>query len=309
MSWDEADIEADDDETAEVAKVGTPIDDKPIYEVPPEDQAKVKGLKMAIYGIEKVGKTIAAASACLQKEATLTVDGSTIPPCIPVKYIDTEEAAYWLRKFYPEEFEKGNIEIITVYVEKQKTKEIDPVASFDLFWETLSKLSTMTEGTIVIDSLSDVLGWINSYLRIKILGIQKEQTGAFQADIKPHDWFWRNDRWETLMKLIRRMRCNVIVTAKAKEAWSREPNPKAGGKLQLHPTGRYDPVWHYTTGYWMDMIINMVIRFHKKKPTRCAIVRGSRAGIPIDEVIINPNVPKIVKMIAELEPELDWGEE
>jgi len=263
---------------------------------------KTAGIKMAVIGREKVGKSIFSASASLVEKWTDSVVGPKIPPGVVTSIIDTENAASWLPRFYKKQFKAKKVRVCPVYVENDE-KEVDPCKSFELFWDTLVELADEKEGTIVIDSLSDVYSWVNSYLRLEVLKLGPKKTG-FQADVRPSDWYWRNDKWESLMKLIRRVHCNVIVTAKVKEVW--DVLPTDTGKQRLQKTGAYAPVWHYSTGYWLDLILEMNIKYVGGVATRYGTVRGSRAGLNFNEEIVKPSFGKILDRIAVIEPTLDF---
>ncbi len=274
------------------------------YELPAEDKVKKNGLIIAVYGKEKVGKSIFAASASLCKKPVTAAIGSTIPPGTPMIFIDTELSANWLRKFYEAQFKTKDIRVFSVYKEHAKTKEIDPIASFEQFWNVIIESVTMKEGTIVIDSLSDIYQWVNSYLRLKILELDPSTSG-FNSDIRPSSWYWRNDKWETLMKMLRKAQCNVIFTAKVKKVWAQEPSAKTG-KPTLMQTSRYEPVWHQSTPYWADILMDLQIRYKNGAPIRTGIIKGARSGIEFDHEIEKPNFQKICNVVAAIKPELEW---
>ena len=110
----------------------------------------------------------------------------------------------------------------------------------------------------------------------------------------------------TFLYDIRRLKCNVILTSKAKEVWEVSPI-KDGGDPKLHKAeGKWAPQVHYITPYWVDMLLMQKTTYRKGKNTRIAECKGSRAGIPVDQEIEKPNFAKICKLVETLKPILDW---
>ncbi len=259
------------------------------------------GVKIMVDGPAKIGKTIFAASSVFLAKNTNISGSIPVPKGHPVVIIDTELSAHWLGKFFKEEMENGKIIYHDVYVENEKTLEVDPCASYEVFWETLIKYKDMEEGTIVIDSLSDVFQWINSYLRIKVLKMKDDES----ADIQPKDWYWRNDKWESLMKFLRHRKCNVIITCKVKDDW--DVVQLAGQKEpKFQKTGETIPICHNTTGYWFDIIMEMKFEYIDGKKVRVAYVRGARAGVEPGTRIMKPNVVKVIDLLKNSETKLSW---
>jgi hypothetical protein len=283
----------------------------PVWEYFVDDKEKVKGIVVAIIGEDKVGKTVTALSAVFQREPLEVIWGPTIPPGCPVFLIDTENAAHMAAKFYGEEFQKKNIGVTNVYREDPETKELDPIASYQAFIDAIYSLAHQQTGTIIVDSWTDICQWCNSTLRIKILDVGPATSG-FQSDIKASDWWWRSDQMETFLKLFRRIQCNIIITAKVKDKWGEKYDAKSGKKKQGH-TGELVPDWYRNTGYWMDMTFLQSITYKAKpdgkslEPVRIArLIRGSRAGLPLETEIEKPSFPKICDLISKVQPELDW---
>ena len=265
-----------------------------------EESRAASGIKIMVDGPHKIGKSIFATSSVFL-EAQEVASFVPIPDGHPVVVIDTEMSAHWLGKFYEQEMAAGRLSFRDVYAVHPETQEVDIVKSFEKFWATLLELKDMTSGTVIIDSLSDIHGWLNSYLRIKILHISKEDQ------IMPSQWFWRNDKWESLMKLLRSMKCNVIVTCKTKEEWGVTMLPGQDAP-KLQKTGVLIPICHQTTPYWFDVIMQMRFKYDEEGiPVRVAYINGARAGVQANTEIEKPNVQKVVNVIRNASPELDWG--
>jgi len=264
-----------------------------------DETTRTSGIKLMVDGPPKIGKSVFAASACLLDEEIVIEDFIHIPSPAPVIFLDTEFSAHWLGKFYGEQMKEGKLQFIDVLVENEETGEIDPCESWETFWNELVARRNMDQGTLVIDSLSDIFQWINSYLRIKILHVSKEDN------ILPSQWYWRNDKWESLLKMLRKMKCNVIATSKVKEEWGVIALP-GQESARLQKTGNLVPLVSAVTPYWFDIIMKMRTNYDDDGiPTRIGLITGARAGIS-DLSLEKPNMEKVFNAIKNVKPELEW---
>jgi hypothetical protein len=303
---DGSEIEAGEEEPAP-SSISNPTFSgvEPEWQYYSDDNVPVKGLKIAIKGKSKTGKSVLAASSCLDDEEVPTAVGPSIPPGVPTYILDTENAAYWLAKYYGPQFKAHKISVMPVYMEDPKSKAIDPVASYHFFWKKFTELIELDVGTIVVDSVSDFFQWMQSTLRIEVLKVGPQITSGFNKDIKTSDWYWRNAECEKFLKMIRATKMNVILTAKVKAKYEAEMDQKSG-KTKITKTDEYVPIWKEETPYWVDLVIDMDIELINNVPTRVATCEGSRAGIPLNYKIVKPNFLKIVETIKSIQPVLEW---
>ena len=187
--------------------------------------------------------------------------------CIPPVYvIDTEFGAAQLAKQFPDK----DIRIAHVW-ELGDDFETDPItclANVDMAVESLSDVS---EGTIVIDSGTDLWKWIQGVLRLLVLKVDKT------ANVRPSDYAWANAKYASVILRLLKQPVNFVITARAKPIYT---------SASLDTTGELEPQWQKDTPHFVDFVIRM------------DIIQGERYGT-IEKCRFTKDTGKSIK-------ELDW---
>lgn len=226
----------------------------------------VHGLKIGVYGRWKVGKTHFALTAPL-----------------PVYVVDTEGSARTNVKLFSKE-RQDNIYISEVinWADK-KDKKVDLMASLDATMDSIDVLTDMiveqpdANGTIVIDSASDIWDWLNQWLELSA-----SRTSA--GNINRLEWGKANRRYTEFMYMLLRSRWNVVMTFRSFEAVSDK-----GQSL-----GYDQPKWQKNTPYWLDLITEL-----KLEGTETVMkFRGDRFG-RLTEDLRNPTWKSLEEYLAK----------
>ena len=172
-----------------------------------------RGYKLAIYGDYATGKTHFALTA---------------PE--PIYIIDTEIGAAPLAYL----FKDKDVKILDI-------AEKDGSVSFEKYQEAVKFLSKQKEiGTVIVDSATDIWAFAQEYAKTKIFKIKPQQRLAQQWD-----WGVINKLYLKELLTLIKLNCNLILTARAQEAYA-----GAG-----QPTGIFNPHWMKKTGYWVDFVL------------------------------------------------------
>jgi hypothetical protein len=174
-------------------------------------------LKIGIWGPPEAGKTHFI---------------MTCPP--PVYIIDTEFGSPPLAK----KFKGKDIRVIEVFREKPDGT-VDPLESLKLVEQAIEEIKDCHEGTIAIDSGSDLWDWCEAYMR--------SQASSLGRELQQFDWRYANDKWkEIIMKCISRDMVFVL-TAQPKERY-------LGPGM---PSGIEVADWMKKTPFALDVVIRM----------------------------------------------------
>ena len=113
----------------------------------PEYIVKKSGIKVLVWGPPETGKTHFALTA---------------PE--PIHVIDTEFGTYPL--LCKEPFKNKDIRVFEAAQLNVESAEIDPVKSIEAVEEAISFLKDINEGTVVIDSVTDIWQWLGAWLEV-----------------------------------------------------------------------------------------------------------------------------------------------
>jgi hypothetical protein len=188
----------------------------------------VKFLKVALHGQQKSGKT----------RGSLTFPG-------PIYVIVTEPGLRPLIKLFPDK----EIYFIDVY-------EVDPNGLFEVEpTKTLAKIDTAVRivrqkacenpanvGTVVVDSVTDIWKWVQEWMKMEILKIDKTARVRQQWD-----WSHANGKYQNIIMQLLSLPCHLVLTAQDKEEYA---GPGEG-------SGIYSPRWMNQTPYWVDLVIGL----------------------------------------------------
>lgn len=287
--------------------------------VTPENMTPSIGAKIFIFGKEKVGKSIFAASSCLFEpespvEFGLMTDKKVwiIPKGSPAIILDTENGAPELMLLFPDQFNSGKLSFIKVAKTITKTnsdtgqpeKHTNPVASFDKFEKTFRYLiAVMKEGTIIIDSISSVSDWLYQSTIVKANKKGKDKPDGL-------DWAWRAQRWESLMYLIEQSNINIIATCKVKREWDVIQKPD-DDRPKLQPTGDMRKMVMEVTPYKFQCLLDMYETVDDNLKMVRAVSIKSRGIVfqPEEEEILRPNFAKVIELMekcSKRKPKLEF---
>jgi len=196
------------------------MDVKPSEVFTPIKQAKRrKGLKIAIAGREGSGKTHF---------------GCTCPP--PIYFIGTEFGVEQVAKKFNKEIHL----VEAVYIDP-KTDEIDPLKSLDTVERAVRSVRHITEGTIVLDTVTAIWSWLGDWLKV-IYDAEVKQKKFFQFM-----WGPANRRYDGIILRLLSRDTTVVFTGQKREVWigkDRQPN-------------LWEPKWQKTTPHWVDVFIDI----------------------------------------------------
>jgi len=186
------------------------------------DTLTKKGIKVGVYGKWETGKTHFAL---------------TFPE--PIHVIDTEfGCSPLLRK---ELFRDKEIYVFEAASLDPLTDRVDPLKSLENVEEAIATLADVKEGTIVIDTGTDIWGWIIAWL--EEIATRKTDTGApYRFEYGKANLRYRN----LIIRLIAKP-VHFVITAQTAEVFDSTGTP----------TGVYSPRWMKQTPHWVDLLIYM----------------------------------------------------
>ena len=130
---------------------------------------------------------------------------------------------------------KKDVHIVEAFALDEVTDEPDPGLSLDKIDEAVSALRDVKEGTIAVDTTTEVWRWIQRWWERK-----QGQKPQYQFQ-----WQGANVRYENLMLRLATRPCNIIFTAKSSELYD----------TKGQPTGTYQPRTQKETQHWVDLVI------------------------------------------------------
>lgn len=237
----------------------------------PSTQIKLdNGLKCAIYGKAKVGKT----HFCL-----------TAPT--PIYFLDTEGSAKINIKQFPQNVQEQCFIFSALdYATKDaKRGKIDVVESLDTLFEAVDLITDETinnpdfSGTIVVDSGTDVWDWLGTWLEERA-DVKTTKSGQMMRT----EWGKANGKYAQFMQQLLKSNMNVIATFRAVSAIDNQ-----GANL-----GYDNPKWQKNTDYWFDLIAEM-----KVTSKRELICQGDRFGLGVGHRIANPTWQSLVEDLRQ----------
>jgi len=183
--------------------------------------AKKAGIKIGVHGVAESGKTHFCCSS---------------PP--PVYILETDDGAAQLANNFPSK----NIKVLNCYV-TTGDPQTECKASLDMLKEALVALSDLNEGTICIDSGTDLWEWIGGTLRLEILKVD------LAARVAPSDYKWANAEYRSIIMKCRAINANFVITAMDGEVFR---------DAKLTPTNVYKAEWQKWTPRWLDCQIRLM---------------------------------------------------
>lgn len=229
-------------------------------------------VKLAIYGDFKTGKTHFC-STCKR----------------PLKIIDTEDAWNWeIEQMKAKGIDVSDIDVSQVlhWANKDEGK-VDLIGSLDAMTEAIDVLTTLialdkddpnaVRGTIVIDSMSDLWGW---------LGIWKEEMDAGKEKTNRLDWGKVNKKYIEVIYMLLHSNWNVVLTFRSK--------PQVDEKGS--DTGIKNAQWQKNTGYYVDSVIEFDFVAQEFQAT---FHKGRLGKFMYGKVLRNPDWPTMLKFLKD----------
>lgn len=263
----------------------TPVEEqKPVQFQKLTPDMSVKKLKVGVHGKPKTGKTRFAMSSSLSFGPTYIIP--TEPGIFPLARLFSDGEIYFVKNSYGEP---------TVYeINYEGTFEVEvskTLGNIDSAVRQIRQLfleSPESVGTVVVDSVTDIWKWVQEWMKLEVLKIDKTARVRQQWD-----WGHANNKYQNIIMQLISLPCHVILTAQ-----DREEYVAAGA-----PTGMYEPRWQKQTPYWVDIVMGLSKRKDKfGKISYWAEIEDSRhmdekmepiAGIGME----NPTFDKLVELI------------
>lgn len=235
----------------------------------PEDYFKpltkqpITSLKIAVDGPPESGKTYFCESA---------------PE--PVYLIDTHAGAWLVRRHFPDD---KDIRIMDL---SDLSPDTEPIQYIEYIENAVDTLRDINQGTICIDSLSDIQAWLGAWL--EDVATRRLKSG----DVARFEWGKANARFrQMMMKLISKKDVHLIMTSEVTNEYTSE------GK-ELSTTR---PTWPRRTPYWLDIWMRLTLEFDPvtKQNRHIAIVEKCRAQWALNLRIENVTFDKLVQQLRE----------
>lgn len=241
---------------------------------PSTELGRVPGCKLGVFAEAGVGKTHLAASA---KK--------------PIYFIDTENSARMIAKNFPEE-EQKQIRILEVlkFIKTKGSKEkvdygesLEAVMSaINLLEETIKETPVGEEGTIVVDSASDVWTWLTQWLYE-----QKDLKYTASGFLMQTEYAKRNRRWADFLTTLRACNWHVVLTFKSVAKYDEK-----GAK-----TADTDGVWHASTKYMWNNVGELKSDGKGGNIFILIKTRDGKLPNPEEDVVVNPSWIDIINML------------
>jgi len=182
-----------------------------------------RGLRVGIWGEPESGKTY---FCCTAPE--------------PVFIIDTEWGALPVIK---QHFPDKDIKVFQVRVEEATDPtKIDYFATFSKIAEAVSALKDVEEGTICIDTISDVYTWLNAYTEERARARDKLTKIGRPERL---EWSIRNLLYRNLIFRLLSKNCNIVLTAQPQRVYD----------SRGRETNIFIPRWLQPQPHWLDIVI------------------------------------------------------
>ena len=249
--------------------------DAPVRELPKiedffkrgEDLVHTQGLKIMIWGPTATGKTHFAMSA---------------PP--PIFILDTEFGSAPLLRHFPDK----DIYIYEAAVLDEESDEPDAEKSLRQIELAIATLKDVEQGTIVIDSGTDIWSWMAGWVEQ-----QARKRGKMTKADTPQrlEWGRANLRWRQLILRLMSKPVHFVITAQMTEEYS-----SRGEQL-----GTYKPRIQKQTPHLCDIIIRLekVYKKGSTKPEFRGTLTKCRFERSFDEAIEDVTFDKLCAVLKD----------
>ncbi len=198
----------------------------------------VNYLKVALHGQAKTGKTRFCMSSCESFGPTYII--ATEPGIFPLSRLFPNKEIFFVKNQFnePTVYEMNPEEIFEIEVYRTLGNISDAVKKI----RKLVLADPTKVGTVVLDSVTDVWKWVQEWMKLEILKIDRNARVKNQ-----YDWGPANLKYENIIMQLISLPCHVIFTGQDKEQYS---GPYA-------PTGEFVARWQNQTGFKVDVVMSM----------------------------------------------------
>lgn len=244
--------------------------------IPSTQLQRVPGNKLGVYAAPGVGKTHLA---CTAKK--------------PIYFIDTENSARMITKnFDPAEAEQIRILEVLKFVERKGTEEkIDYGKSLQATMVAINKLMDLIEttpegeeGTIVIDSATDIWEWLKQWLME-----QKDLKYTASGFMMQTEWAKPNKRWADFLVTLKSCRWHVVLTFKSRAEYDGK-----GAK-----TGTNTAIWQGQTEFVWNNVGELLSDGNGGNRFILRKTRDGKQANPNVDILDNPKWMDIINMLEK----------
>jgi len=189
----------------------------------------IKKLKIGIRGQQKTGKTRWAMSSAVNYGPTYII--ATEPGVKPLAKLFPDSEIYFCEVYEPD---------YTGVFEVESTKTLANIDQAVRQIRQMALANPDSVKTVVVDSVTDVWKWVQEWMKMEVLKIDKT------ARVKQQwDWGYANTKYQNIIMQLISLPCHVILTAQDREEYA-----GAG-----QPSGEWTARWQNQTPYWVDIVI------------------------------------------------------
>lgn len=224
------------------------------------------GLKVGVWGEPEVGKSYFA---------------MTFPE--PIYIVDTEFAA---KKLAKQHFPDKNIYIFecSVIDPTSVLEEPDPIKSLENMEKAIIALKDISEGTIVIDTVSDYWSWMGAYVESEARRFYKSSGQMMRTE-----WATGNERYRYFINRLLIRPVNVVLISQPKPIYH-----------QGVDTGAIKPAWQRQTAHWCDIVLWLRKREVEGKIRYEAVITKCRFKRAENAIIEDVTYDKLVKYLRSI---------
>lgn len=237
---------------------------KPISTLDP-----VVGLKTLLSGHPEVGKTGTIGTMAF------------MPGAEPVYVIDTE---WGCRQVFKTWFPDKDIRVFEVKVVGDDPTKIDAEKTFTKIEQALYALRDIEEGSIAIDSFSDIYRWMNEW--VEDTAPRYRSKASKEEFMMRTEWGKRNKRYRSMVFKLLAKPVHVVATAQMQSLYDKGGNELDEEKPSLHKPHRH----------WCDVWVEMQKWATQGRGARYeSYIRKCRQHRASNHRISNLTFPKLIK--------------
>lgn len=195
--------------------------------------------------------------------------------------VDTEYGAAKVAKAH---FKDKDIHIYEVkVVEADDPTKINYLETFKNIARAVNALMDVKEGTICVDTISDVYTWLNAW--VEDTAVQRTSIGTPQR----LEWARRNILYRNLMFRLLSLPVNVIVTAQPQKVYD------AKGR----ETSLTEPRWLQPQPHWCDIVLKFSKERVGTKIKYLCTIEKCRFRRAYNKTVEDMTFDKLVKVLKE----------
>jgi len=192
-------------------------------------EMSVSKLKLGIHGEQKTGKTRFWMTSAKKYGPVYAI--ITEPGVKPLARLFPNEEIYFIDVYEPDY--NGLFEV-------EPTKTLSNIDQAVITIRQKALEDPKSVGVVIVDSVSDVWKWVQEWMKMEILKIDKT------ARVKQQwDWGHANTKYQNIIMQLISLPCHVILTGQDKEDYV------SAGQISGTTSAR----WQSQTPYWVDIVI------------------------------------------------------